>query len=67
MAKKNVNTISGARVEFSDGWGLVRASSNLPKLVLVFEAKTQERMEAIKKEFAEILKKYPEVGEIEEE
>ncbi len=34
--------INGARVIFEDGWGLVRASSNLPVLVLRFEAKTQE-------------------------
>lgn len=65
--ERNVNTVSGARVEFADGWGLVRASSNLPKLVLVFEAKTKEQTEEIKKEFVLILKKYPEVGEIEKE
>jgi phosphomannomutase / phosphoglucomutase len=59
--------INGARVEFSDGWGLVRASSNLPKLVLVFEGKTLERMESIKQEFVELLKGYSEVGEMQEE
>ncbi|GAH21984.1 unnamed protein product, partial [marine sediment metagenome] len=31
--------INGARVVFDDGWGLVRASSNLPELVIIFEAK----------------------------
>ena len=36
---ENVIDINGARVEFEDGWGLVRASSNLPVLVLVFEGK----------------------------
>jgi len=65
--EEKVVTISGARVEFADGWGLVRASSNLPNLVLVFEAKTKEQMEEIKNEFISILKKYPEVGTIEEE
>jgi phosphomannomutase/phosphoglucomutase len=59
--------INGARVEFDDGWGLVRASSNLPKLVLVFEGKTKERMESITREFQEILRDYPEVGEIKPE
>jgi phosphomannomutase/phosphoglucomutase len=43
--------INGARVVFDDGWGLVRASSNLPQLVLRFEAKTQERLEEIKRIF----------------
>ena len=33
--------INGARVYFEDGWGLVRASSNTPTLVLRFESKTQ--------------------------
>lgn len=59
--------INGARVEFEDGWGLVRASSNLPKLVLVFEGKTKERMESIISEFEKLLKAYPEVGEMEPE
>ena len=29
--------VNGARVQFPNGWGLVRASSNLPELVLIFE------------------------------
>lgn len=54
--------INGARVKFGDGWGLVRASSNLPVLVLRFEAKTQERLEEIIKIFKEKFAKYPEIG-----
>ncbi len=54
--------INGARVIFPEGWGLVRASSNLPVLVLVFESKTQEGLEKIQNIFREKLKKYPEVG-----
>lgn len=54
--------INGARVKFADGWGLVRASSNLPVLVLRFEAKTQEKLEEIQKIFREKLDKYPEIG-----
>jgi phosphomannomutase/phosphoglucomutase len=45
----DVNTIDGARVEFPDGWGLVRASNTSPVLVLRFEAKTPERLNEIKK------------------
>ncbi len=39
-----VNDTNGARVLFDRGWGLVRASSNLPELVLIFEGKTEEDM-----------------------
>lgn len=57
-----VNDINGARVTFDKGWGLVRASSNLPVLVLVFEAKTKEGVEKIKEVFKEKMAKYPEIG-----
>ncbi|MDP3998861.1 MAG: phosphomannomutase/phosphoglucomutase [bacterium] len=57
-----VNDINGARVSFPEGWGLVRASSNLPVLVLVFEAKTKEGVEKIKKLFRQKFDKYPEIG-----
>lgn len=57
-----VNTINGARVRFDDGWGLVRPSSNLPELVLVFEGSTVEGMNAIKELFRERLARYPEIG-----
>ena len=40
--------IDGVRVEFSDGWGLVRASNTQPALVLRFEAETKDRLEAIR-------------------
>jgi phosphomannomutase/phosphoglucomutase len=53
--------INGARVVFEDGWGLVRASSNLPELVLRFEAKTPERLEEIKDTFRRYLDRYPEI------
>ena len=59
---KNVIDINGARVVFDDGWGLVRASSNLPVLVLVFEAKTKARLESIQELFRERLSRYPEIG-----
>jgi phosphomannomutase / phosphoglucomutase len=53
--------INGARVVFDDGWGLVRASSNLPELVLRFEAKTPERLVEIKSTFRRYLERYPEI------
>ncbi|EQD24228.1 MAG: hypothetical protein D084_Lepto4C00525G0002 [Leptospirillum sp. Group IV 'UBA BS'] len=41
------NDIDGIRVEFSDGWGLVRASNTQPALVLRFEAETPGRKREI--------------------
>jgi phosphomannomutase/phosphoglucomutase len=47
--------ISGARVYVDGGWGLVRASSNTPTLVLRFEAKTSEKLQEIEALFKERL------------
>ena len=38
----DVNTIDGARVNFGEGWGLVRASNTQPVLVLRVEAQSPE-------------------------
>ncbi|TGN38727.1 phosphomannomutase/phosphoglucomutase [Marinobacter confluentis] len=51
----SVSTIDGIRVEFSDGWGLCRASNTTPVLVLRFEAETEEALERIKAVFREQL------------
>jgi phosphomannomutase/phosphoglucomutase len=40
--------IDGARVEWPDGWGLVRCSNTQPLLVLRFEAKTEKRLAEIR-------------------
>jgi len=40
--------IDGARVEFDDGWGLVRASNTQPVLVMRFEAVSQTRLDEIR-------------------
>lgn len=44
-------TIDGLRVEYEDGWGLVRCSNTTPKLVLRFEADNIEALERIKQQF----------------
>jgi len=49
--------IDGARVEFGDGWGLVRASNTQPALVVRFEAKTPERLEEVRALFMGPLRK----------
>lgn len=53
--------IDGVRVEFKDGWGLVRASNTQPTLVLRFEAETPERLSEIIDLFKQTLKKFPQV------
>ena len=57
-------TIDGLRVDFKDGWGLLRASNTTPKLVLRFEAKTSERLNEIQKLFLDQLKQIDESIEI---
>ena len=34
----SLTDLDGVRIDFSDGWGLVRASNTMPKLTLRFEA-----------------------------
>jgi len=43
--------IDGVRVDYPDGWGLVRASNTTPVLVLRFEAASPEALARIRHEF----------------
>lgn len=55
-------TIDGIRVDYSNGWGLIRASNTTPVLVLRFEGETTKDVEQIKSIFREQLKEVvPEV------
>ena len=49
-AKYQVIDVDGVRVLFGDGWGLIRASNTGPVLVMRFEARSQEHLDAIKSE-----------------
>ena len=49
--------IDGIRVEFGDGWGLVRASNTQPVLVVRFEARTEARLEEIRDTMMTALRK----------
>jgi len=42
-------TIDGVRIRFEDGWGLVRSSNTQPVIVTRFEAKSEKRLNEIKK------------------
>ena len=61
---RDVTTVNGVRVTAEDGtWGLVRASSNKPELVVVVESPTSEaNMRAIFAAVDGILRENPEVG-----
>jgi phosphomannomutase/phosphoglucomutase len=66
MANTNIDgdkiLIDGLRVNFNDGWGLLRASNTTPKLVLRFEGDTEESMNRIQNEFiSELSRICPEI------
>jgi len=46
-----VNTLDGIRVDFTDGWGLVRASNTVAALTARFEADSAKNLEVIQEEF----------------
>ena len=48
-------TLDGLRVEYADGWGLIRASNTSPALLLRFEADTQIRLLEIQNEFKALI------------
>ncbi|SEP14157.1 phosphomannomutase/phosphoglucomutase [Aquisalimonas asiatica] len=50
-----VTTIDGLRVDFPDGWGLVRASNTTPCLVLRFEGDDETALERIRARFRTLL------------
>jgi len=60
-----VLTVNGVRFSFNDGsWGLIRASSNKPSLVVVTESTTSDdRMKKIFNFIDDLLKKTGKVGE----
>jgi phosphomannomutase/phosphoglucomutase len=60
-ARHEVIDIDGARVQFGDGWALIRASNTQPVLVVRFEAQSQERLQAIAREVYDVLARFPEV------
>ena len=47
--------IDGLRINFKNGWGLIRASNTTPKLVLRFEGNSKEDLLSIKKNFLDEL------------
>ena len=54
----DVIDIDGMRINFADGWGLIRASNTQPALVMRFEATTEERVKEIQELVENRLKKH---------
>lgn len=50
-----ITTLDGIRVDYPDGWGLVRASNTVPALSLRFEADSDEALQRIQTVFREQL------------
>jgi phosphomannomutase/phosphoglucomutase len=65
QAIRDLVTVNGVRVTVEDGtWGLVRASSNKPELVVVVESPVSEaHMREMFKAVDAVLRTHPEVGE----
>ncbi|MDA7414977.1 phosphomannomutase/phosphoglucomutase [Xenophilus arseniciresistens] len=55
-APAQVSTIDGIRVDWPDGFGLIRASNTTPVLVLRFEGQTQDALARIEAEMTALLK-----------
>ena len=50
-----ITDIDGLRVDFLDGWGLVRASNTLPALTFRFEADSEKALAHIQQQFKDLL------------
>ncbi len=55
FSDSKITDIDGLRVEFSDGWGLVRASNTTPSLMVRFEAETEGALTKIQGQFKEVM------------
>lgn len=52
-----ITNIDGMRVDFDNGWGLVRASNTTPSLVIRFEADSASAMQKIQDQFRQLMVK----------
>lgn len=54
----NIIDVDGVRVEFNDGWALVRYSNTGPNITARFEGKTEEIMHKLENEFITLINKF---------
>ncbi|MDU0810604.1 MAG: phosphomannomutase/phosphoglucomutase [Burkholderia sp.] len=52
---EKVVKIDGLRIEYPDGFGLIRSSNTIPAVVLRFESETKAGLEQIQKDFRRVL------------
>ncbi len=66
---KSISTINGVRFQLDNGsWGLIRASSNKPSLVIVIESfDSNEEIKLIFKQINDILNKTGKIGDYDQE
>lgn len=57
LAGAKVFSVDGLRLEFSNGWGLIRASNTTPKLTLRFAGQSTEAIAAIQQHFQQALQR----------
>ena len=60
--KYEVIDVDGVRIQFGDGWGLVRASNTQPVLVMRFEARSEERLKEIQNLVVTKLKEFGDIS-----
>ena len=65
-APAQVSTIDGVRVDWPDGFGLIRASNTTPVLVLRFEGHTQEALHRIERDMLALLRRLKPDAQIEQ-
>ncbi len=51
FADADISLIDGLRVDYNNGWGLIRSSNTSASLGFRFEAETEQRLEEIKQQF----------------
>jgi phosphomannomutase / phosphoglucomutase len=61
--KYEVIGLDGVRVNFGDGWGLVRASNTQPAITLRFEARTNQQIVEYMKIFKALMDRHPEINQ----
>ena len=51
-------TIDGVRVQFDDGWALIRCSNTGPNITAIFESISEKKLEEMKEEFIGLINEY---------